>query len=172
MHSSTFCSPSLQHDNVWRWLCRRGEFCFPHIILILWNKWRELFKEHACRRHTNSTCFAFSLFRDGGLAEQVFDSIENKDGRAYAALIQGMAKVGCMINLKEGNWLRICDGHSDKENRFFIPGPVWHIGQTCNTCDSYSIAQHCRLMALFTTLFMSYFSVVLSGSMLWYETAS
>ncbi|KAL1436534.1 hypothetical protein MTO96_049632 [Rhipicephalus appendiculatus] len=31
-------------------------------------------------------------WKDGGLAEQVFDSIENKDGRAYAALIQGMAK--------------------------------------------------------------------------------
>lgn len=34
------------------------------------------------------------LFRDGGLAEQVFDSLENKDSRAYAAVIQGMAKVG------------------------------------------------------------------------------
>ncbi|CAN7988894.1 unnamed protein product, partial [Ixodes hexagonus] len=31
-------------------------------------------------------------FRDGGLAEQVFDSMESKDNRAYAALIQGMAK--------------------------------------------------------------------------------
>ncbi|KAK8756840.1 hypothetical protein V5799_000452, partial [Amblyomma americanum] len=31
-------------------------------------------------------------WKDGCLAEKVFESIENKDGRAYAALIQGMAK--------------------------------------------------------------------------------
>uniref|UniRef100_A0A131Y211 Small ribosomal subunit protein mS39 n=1 Tax=Ixodes ricinus TaxID=34613 RepID=A0A131Y211_IXORI len=31
-------------------------------------------------------------WKDGGLAEQVFDSLENKDSRAYAAVIQGMAK--------------------------------------------------------------------------------
>lgn len=31
-------------------------------------------------------------WNDGGLAEQVFNSMENKDAKAYAALIQGMAK--------------------------------------------------------------------------------
>lgn len=31
-------------------------------------------------------------WKDGGLAEQVFNSMENKDAKAYAALIQGMAK--------------------------------------------------------------------------------
>ncbi|XP_064473194.1 small ribosomal subunit protein mS39-like [Ornithodoros turicata] len=31
-------------------------------------------------------------WKDGGLAEEIFNSMENKDSRAYSALVQGMAK--------------------------------------------------------------------------------